>query len=71
MKSEGTESRCSSNMEAGITDDPARAEELLTYVIAKVHQDPRNNDRKYLLKMAKKFNKSKFKVRTRYVHWLR
>lgn len=58
-------------MEAGITDDPARAEELLTYVIAKVHQDPRNNDRKYLLKMAKKFNKSKFKVRTRYVHWLR
>jgi tRNA nucleotidyltransferase/poly(A) polymerase len=58
-------------MEAGITDDPARAEELLGYVIAKVHQDPRNNDRKYLLKMAKKYHKSKFKVRTRYVNWMR
>ena len=48
-----------------------QAEAVNDGVIAKVHQDPRNNDRKYLLKMAKKFNKSKFKVRTRYVHWLR
>lgn len=58
-------------MEAGITDVPEKAEELLYQVLAKVHQDPRNNDRTYLLKMAKKYSKSKFKANSRYVHWIR
>ena len=58
-------------IEAGITDDPERAEELLELVIAKVHLNPANNDRGVLLKQAKKLNKSKFRASTRYVKWIR
>ncbi|TDP57916.1 hypothetical protein [Aminicella lysinilytica] len=58
-------------MEAGITDSPEQAEDLLYQVLAKAHQDPRNNDRTYLLKIAKKYSKNKFKAKSRYVHWMR
>ena len=58
-------------IEAGITDDPERAEELLSLVIAKVHLNPVNNDRNVLLKQAKKMNKSKFRTNARYVKWIR
>jgi len=58
-------------MEAGITDSPEKAEDLLHLVLAKVHQDPRNNDRTYLLKMARKYSKHKWKANSRYVHWIR
>ena len=58
-------------LEAGITDDPERAEELLKLIIAKVHMNPVNNHREVLLKLAKKYNKSKFSVATRYVKWMR
>jgi len=56
-------------MEAGITDNPDEAENLLHLVIAKVHQDCRNNDRAYLLKMAKLYQKHKWRANSRYVHW--
>ena len=58
-------------MDEGITDDPEQAHHLLTLVIAKVHQDPRNNKAEYLLKMAKTYSKNKWKARSRYVKWLR
>ena len=58
-------------MEAGITDDPEKAEELLRLVIAKVHQNPVNNNRKVLLKLAKKYSRNKLSVASRYVRWIR
>ncbi|MBQ1489868.1 MAG: CCA tRNA nucleotidyltransferase [Eubacterium sp.] len=58
-------------LEEGITDDPERAEHLLEQVIAKVHINPANNERSVLLKLAKKYNKSKFRAATRYVNWMR
>lgn len=62
-------------LEEGITQDRERATELLKLVVAKVHQDARNNDRKYLLKMARKYNKGnisgKLSAKSRYVHWLK
>lgn len=58
-------------MEAGITDDPEKAESILFMCLAPVHDDPKNNDRTYLLKMAKKYSKSKLASSTRYVTWLK
>lgn len=58
-------------MEAGITDIPEKAEELLNLVIAKVHDDPKNNNRTYLLKLAKTYSKNKFLAKTRYIKWMR
>lgn len=58
-------------MEAGITDDPAQAEQLLEDVLAKVHKDPRNNVREPLLKLAKKYKRNPFASKTRYVRWIR
>lgn len=58
-------------MEAGITDVPEKAEELLDLIIAKVHDDPKNNNRDYLLKTAKKFSRNKFLAKTRYVKWVK
>lgn len=58
-------------MAAGITDNPEKAEELLGQIVAKVHDDPKNNNREYLLKTAKKFSKNIFLVKTRYVKWSR
>lgn len=58
-------------MEAGITDDPARAEELLHSVVALVHKNPNNNHRETLLKYAKKYNKNKIAEKLRYVNWIK
>lgn len=58
-------------MEAGYANTPEEAEELLKNVVAVVHMHPDNNQRKYLMKIAKKFSKSKFAVATRYIKWLR
>lgn len=58
-------------IEAGITDSPEKAEELLDLVIAVVHRNPKNNERNTLLKAAKKFSRSKFAAKTRYVRWVR
>lgn len=58
-------------IEAGIVDSPEKAEELLGLVIAVAHDNPKNNQRAYLLKMAKKYSKSKLLRHTRYVKWLK
>lgn len=58
-------------MEAGITDNPERAKELLELVVALVHKNPVNNNRDVLLKYAKKYHKSKLAAKMRYVKWLR
>lgn len=58
-------------IEAGITDSPEKAEELLDLVIAVVHKNPKHNERNTLLKAAKKFSRNKFAAKTRYVRWVR
>lgn len=58
-------------MEAGITDDVERAEYLLSLLPAVVHQKPKKNDRKELLKLAKQYNRSKISASLRGVNWLR
>ncbi len=58
-------------IEAGITDDMERAEYLLSLMPAVVHQKPKKNERKTLLELAAKFNKSKLSVVLRDVNWLR
>ena len=58
-------------MAAGITDDPERAKQLLTSLLATVHKNPRNNNREHLLKTAKKYSKSKLAEQMRYVSWTR
>ena len=58
-------------MEAGITDVPEKAEELLDQVVAVVHKSAKNNERDLLLKMARKYSKNKFSAKTRYVKWIR
>ncbi len=58
-------------MEAGITDNPERAKELLELVVALVHKNPANNNRDVLLKYAKKYQKSKLAAKMRYVKWVR
>ncbi len=58
-------------MEAGITDDPERADELLHMLMAKVHMNASNNDRKVLLKLAKTYHKSKIRALSRHVQWQR
>lgn len=56
-------------MEAGITDDPARAQELLELVTALVHKNPVNNHRDVLLKYARKYHKNKLAAKMRYITW--
>ncbi len=58
-------------IQAGITDSPEKAEELLNLVVALVHKNPKNNERNTLLKAAKKFSRNKFAAKTRYVRWVR
>ncbi len=58
-------------IEAGITDDPERAEALLDMLMDVVHKDMRNNERDKLLKLAKSYNKNKLKAAFRSVSWLR
>lgn len=58
-------------MAAGITDDPERAAQLLISVLAPVHKNPRNNNREFLLKTAKKYSKNKLAEQMRYVSWTR
>lgn len=58
-------------IEAGIADSPERAEEILGLVVAVVHDNPKNNDRRYLLKVSKKYAKNKLARHTRYVKWLK
>lgn len=58
-------------MEAGITDDPERAAELLRSVCALVHKKPQDNRRDVLLKAAKKYSKSKLAEQMRYIKWYR
>ena len=58
-------------IEAGITNDRERAEELLWMLTDIVHSKVTNNDRDILLKYAKRFHKSKFRAAFRDVSWLR
>ncbi|SCJ98733.1 CCA-adding enzyme [uncultured Eubacterium sp.] len=58
-------------MEAGITDSPEKAQELLELVVSVVHKDAKDNKREILLKAAKKFSKNKFAAKTRYVKWMK
>ena len=58
-------------IEAGITDDPERADELWHMLPDVVHESPANNERDKLLKFAKRFHKSKFSATFRDVKWLR
>ncbi len=58
-------------IEAGITNDRERAEELLRMLTDIVHSKVSNNDRDILLKYAKRFHKSKFRAAFRDVSWLR
>ena len=58
-------------IEAGITDDPERADELWHMLPDVVHENPANNDRDKLLKYAKRFHRSKFSAAFRDVKWLR
>ena len=58
-------------IEAGITDDPERADELWHMLPDVVHENPALNDREKLLNYAKKFHKSKFRATFRQVKWLR
>lgn len=58
-------------IEAGITDDPERADELWHMLPDVVHENPANNEREKLLKYAKRFHRSKFSATFRDVKWLR
>ena len=58
-------------IEAGITDDPERAEYLLDLLLTPVHKDMSNNERDKLLKYARAFNKSRLRRTFRDVSWLR
>lgn len=58
-------------MEEGIADSPERAEELLDMLMAPVLKDNRNNDRKFLLKTAKKYSKNKLAAKMRHVKWVK
>ena len=58
-------------IEAGITDDPDRAEHLLELLLTPVHRDMENNQRDKLLKYARAFNKSRLRRTFRDVTWLR
>ena len=58
-------------IEAGITDDPDRAEYLLELLLTPVHRDMENNQRGKLLKYARAFNKSRLRRTFRDVTWLR
>ncbi|MDO4870210.1 MAG: hypothetical protein Q4A65_08015 [Bacillota bacterium] len=58
-------------IEAGITNDRKRAEELLMMLTDIVHTKVQNNDRDILLKHARIFNKSKLRAAFRDVSWLR
>ncbi len=58
-------------IEAGITDDPERADELWHMLPDVVHEDPALNDRDKLLKYAKRFHRSRLSAAFREVKWLR
>jgi len=58
-------------IEAGITDDPERAEYLMTLLPDIVHHTEKKNTRETLLKYAKRFHKSKAHASLRKVKWLR
>ena len=58
-------------MEAGITDDPDRAEYILNLLPDLVHHTPRKNTRDTLLEYARKYHKSKMHASMRKVKWLR
>lgn len=58
-------------MEEGLADTPEAAEALLFKLLAPVHKNRANNRRDVLLKQAKKYAKSKFASKTRYITWSR
>ena len=58
-------------MEAGITDDPEKAQKLLSLLPEVIHHKPQKNERKELLKLAKQFSKSKLRTALRGVDWHR
>lgn len=58
-------------IQAGIVETVERAREVLGYTTAIVHMKPKRNTREDLMKAARKFSKSKFAVKTRYVSWMR
>ena len=58
-------------LNAGITDDPERAEELLGMLPDVVHGNVALNEKDKLLGYAKKFHKSRFRAAFRDVKWFR
>ena len=58
-------------IEAGITDDPERAQYLLELLLTPLHTDVSNNERDKLLKFARAFNKSRLRRTFRDVKWVR
>jgi len=58
-------------IEAGITDDPERADELWHMLPDVIHENPSYNERDRLLKYAKRFHRSKFSATFRDVKWMR
>ena len=58
-------------IEAGITDDPERAQYLLELLLTPLHRDVSNNERDKLLKFARAFNKSRLRRTFRDVKWVR
>ena len=58
-------------MEAGITDDPERAQYLLSLLPTVVHKKPLKNNRKELLTLAKQYNRNKLRAGMRNIEWLR
>ena len=58
-------------LNAGITDDPERAEELLKMLPDVVHSNVALNEKEKLLEYARKFNKSKLRAMFRDVKWFR
>ncbi len=58
-------------IEAGITDDPERAQYLMSLLPSVIHKNPYKNERDKLLRYARSFHKSKFRAAFRDVTWLR
>ena len=58
-------------MEEGISDDPEECEKLLCMLVERLHIEPKKNNRKDLLELAKKYKKNKVAAYLRGVSWIR
>lgn len=58
-------------MAEGISDDPEECDKLLHMLVERLHIDPKQNTRKDLLELAKKYKKNKMAAYLRGVKWIR